>query len=371
MYQEPLVSMNDTRKLDGKKLGVVFGTFAPMHRGHLHLIHTAKTENDGVIVIVSGYEGDRGDLIGLDVQKRFRYARETFVNDPLVKVVKLDETHISRYPNGWGNWLTMVEEGLTNSSVEGTEFHFYVGESEYQTELNERRPHYGVTLVNRNTLPVSATMIRENSKKYWNLIAHPFRRHFTKKVLVAGTASTGKTSRVKDLGRLFNAPYSLEYAREYQQTYNITDEELNANDYMYLFQGQSQQTGDIIDGATNNGLVIADTNATVTMAYLTYYLKDEITEEEFSLLENIYQQMLKREEWDLILITLPFGKYVDDGFRDMTMADDTIRDDFMQLMLTLFKQAGFDCPIVFLGDSYAETYQTAVKEVSQLIKEEF
>ena len=40
----------------------------------------------------------------------------------------------------------------------------------------------------------------------------------------------------------------------------------------------------------------------------------------------------------------------------------------MSLMQDLFKKAGFDCPIVYLGDSYSETYQTAVREVRQLIK---
>lgn len=368
MWQEKLVSMNDTRKLNGKKLGVVFGTFAPMHRGHINLIQTAKTENDGVIVIVSGYEGDRGSLIGLDLQKRFRYTRELFSNDELVKVVKLDETGMARYPDGWSDWVNAVDEGLFTSSNEGTDYVFYVGEPEYEVELNNRRPHYQVKLANRNELPISATMIRANPVKYWNYIAQPFRRHFTKKVLVAGTASTGKTSRVKDLGRLYNAPYSLEYAREYQERYNVTDEELDANDYMYLLKGQYRQTSDMIDGKTNNGLVIADTNSTVTMAYINYYLKGNIPEEEYNLLETIYLDTVKREDWDLILFTVPFGKYVDDGFRDMTMADDTTRDDFMELMLDLFKKAGFNCPIVFMGDSYAETYQTAVNEVDKLLK---
>lgn len=368
MWQEKVVSMNDNRKLKGNKLGVVFGTFAPMHRGHVHLIQSAKTENDGVIVVVSGYEGDRGDVIGLDLQRRFRYAREVFKNDELVKVVKLDETNIKRYPEGWADWLTKVDEELVKSSFEGATFNFYVGEPEYEEQLNSRRPEYQVTLADRSILPISATLIRNDPYKYWNYIAHPFRRHFTKKVLVAGTASTGKTSRVKDLGRLFNAPYSLEYAREYQEKYNITDEELDAKDYMYLLQGQFQQTSDIIDGKENNGLVVADTNSTVTMAYLIYYLKDTITEEEYNLLESLYINTVRREEWDLILFTVPFGEYVDDGFRDMTMAEDSIRDDFMSLMQDLFKKSGFDCPIVYMGDSYSETYQTAVSEVSQLIK---
>ena len=53
--------------------GIVFGTFAPLHRGHVDLIQRAKKQFDKVIVIVSGYKDDRGDDIGLNLKKRFRY----------------------------------------------------------------------------------------------------------------------------------------------------------------------------------------------------------------------------------------------------------------------------------------------------------
>ena len=51
-------------------LGIVFGTFAPLHVGHIDIINQAKRHNDGVLTIVSGYDGDREDLIGLSLRKR-------------------------------------------------------------------------------------------------------------------------------------------------------------------------------------------------------------------------------------------------------------------------------------------------------------
>ena len=50
VYQKPLT---------GKSIGVVFGTFAPLHQGHLDMIMRAKKENDGgVIVICCGNNTD-------------------------------------------------------------------------------------------------------------------------------------------------------------------------------------------------------------------------------------------------------------------------------------------------------------------------
>ena len=40
-------------------IGVVFGTFAPLHQGHLDLIYRAKKEcSNGCIVVVCGFDGD-------------------------------------------------------------------------------------------------------------------------------------------------------------------------------------------------------------------------------------------------------------------------------------------------------------------------
>ena len=48
-------------KLVGENIGIVFGSFAPMHQGHLDVIMRAKKENDGgCIVIVCGHDGDKG-----------------------------------------------------------------------------------------------------------------------------------------------------------------------------------------------------------------------------------------------------------------------------------------------------------------------
>ena len=63
-YQKPLI---------GNRIGVVFGSFAPLHQGHLDLIMRAKKENDGgALVICCGYDGDKGEPL-MPHSKRYRY----------------------------------------------------------------------------------------------------------------------------------------------------------------------------------------------------------------------------------------------------------------------------------------------------------
>lgn len=358
--------------MSNNKLGIVFGTFAPMHTGHVDLITKAKRENDRVLVIVSGTNTsrDRGTQVGLHLDRRFRYVREVFKGDELVTIKKLDEKNMPAYPNGWNEWL----KALNNLIPKCYDLNFYVGEPEYVNYLqtyftdvlneyfgNQHSYNINVNLIERSTIPVSATKIRNNPYEYWRYITKPFRRHFTKNVLVAGSASGGKTTLVKDLARIFNAPYSLEYARQYEVENNVIDEELVGYDYVHFMAGQYEQTSKIIDNGSHTGLVFADTNSTVTKAYYDYYEKGA-PENERQLMEHLYEATVSREKWDLILFIMPRSKYVDDGFRDMTMADQSIRDKFSNHMLKLFERFG-DKVIVLDSDDaehfYIENYEKA------------
>lgn len=346
-----------------EKVAVVFGTFAPLHQGHIDLIQRAKRKCDRVCVIVSGYKGDRGEEVGLPLQKRFRYIREGFSNDELTQIYKLDETELPRYPLGWEPWLKTALETI-QYDVEREELIFYVGEKTYQVELEARG--FQAHLQERQ-FGISGTLIRENPSKYWKYIAQPFRRQFTKKVLIMGSASNGKTTLAKDLARFYDAPVSLEYAREYQIRNNVRDDELTPKDYYYLLLGQYDQTSKLIDSSANRGLVIADTNSLVTKGYYDYYM--EVEGQETSMpdtFDNLFVSILAKEKWDLILFVQPIGSYVNDGFRDMTMADDEIRNSFSNHLDHLRHRYLADIPTAYLGQDYLGNYEEAKRVIDTI-----
>ncbi len=381
------------KTLTGESIGVVFGTFAPMHTGHVDLIQQAKRENDQVLVIVSGTntDRDRGTQIGLHLNRRFRYVREVFRDDELVAIDKLDEENMPAYPDGWSEWLNDLNNLIDkNTALPYPHLTFYVGEPDYVNHLesfyeaegkaishrlhiannNHARSRADIKLMKRSVIPISATKIRNNPFEYWHYITKPFRRHFTKKILVIGSASGGKTTLVKDLGRAYNAPISLEFAREYQNRYNVTDEELDVKDYIHLLADQYQQTANIIDSGSHSGIIFADTNSAVTKAYIDYYLKDEISEEEYDMLSQLYEVTIKREQWDLIILISPETEYVDDGFRDMTMSDQSIRDEFTQHLIELMKPFNDKLHILTYTDRKQTFFAQNYQNVKQLIFDE-
>ena len=339
-----------------KDIAVVFGTFAPLHQGHIDLIQRAKRQCDAVRVVVSGFGGDRGEEVGLNLQKRFRYIREAFRDDELTQIYKLDETQLPRYPLGWEIWLQELL-ATVHYQPELENLTFYVGEEAYEKELIARG---FATVREARRFGISATMIRDNPSKYWKYIAQPFRRQFTKKVLIMGSASNGKTTLAKDLARFYDAPVSLEYAREYQVRNNVRDDELTPKDYYYLLLGQYDQTATLIDSNANRGLVVADTNSLVTKGYYDYYMETQADEQAMSdTFDNLFVSLLAKEKWNLIFFVQPTGSYVNDGFRDMTMADESIRSSFSCYLDQLREQHLPAIPCVYLSQDYLGNYEAA------------
>lgn len=355
-------------KLNEKNIGVVFGTFAPLHSGHQQEIYKAAALNDAVIIVVSGYKGDRGDEIGLDLNKRFRYLREAFADEEKFRITYINEDNIPRYPDGWKPWSTellrVVNEKLTTENDHNITV--YVGEKEYTTKLNELMPkNWNSVLSERQDIPVSGTAIRNDPVKYWNYINRVFRRHFTKKVLVVGSASTGKSTLIRRLARSINAPFSEEYARTYEEESNITDEELTVNDYSHFIQGQFDANYAELTSPSNQGIVFFDTDAIVTKVYAKMYLPESDNKK----LAALFDDTISREDFDLIFVIPPITKYVDDNFRAMEWADS--RYDFHNNLMKELEFYGFNDKIVILddqgeNDGFYARYKHALTEISKI-----
>ena len=367
-YQKPLI---------GEKVGVVFGSFAPLHQGHLDLIMRAKKENDGgALVIVCGYSGDKGEPL-MPLSKRYRYVREFFADDDLVAVYAIndDEINANRYPNGWNEWLNEFENIWEKSTawspidLSRPERVWYVGDANYADDLTARGEE--AILVDRiSDNPICATMIRENPIKHWDKITFPFRRIFSHNVLICGTASEGKTTLTQDLGKYFNAPYSNEWARDYMRESCVIDWELDGADYIAFLEGQYNLNKKLINSPANHGLFFADSDAMVTRMYAEYYAKDEscaLTNEEFEKVAVMADELTRKSRWDKIFLIGPRGKFVDDHERFMAHSGMKEREELFEILCRNIKNSGNWDKVTILDGNYYENFMTVVKYVRELM----
>lgn len=376
-YQKPLI---------GSSVGVVFGSFAPLHQGHLDLIMRAKKENDaGVIVVCCGYDGDKGEPL-MPHKKRYRYVREFFADDDKVAVYAINDTEIGaeNYPNGWECWLREFN-GIWNKAVQvnwekvgvnpwqddvcipkNPMRVWYVGDKNYYNDLIERNEQ--CVLVDRVAdNPICATMIRKNPIKHWEKITFPFRRVFSHNILICGTASEGKTTLTKDLGKYFNAPYSHEWARTYMEESCVSDWELDGADYMAFLEGQYNLNKQLINSPANQGVFFADTDSLVTRMYAEHYANDEscaLTQEEFEKIAVMADELTRKSRWDKIFLVAPKGVFVDDHTRFMKHADMSEREKLFNILVANLKRCGlWDKVTVLDGGEYYKNFLTVKKYV--------
>ena len=371
-YQKPLV---------GKKIGVVFGSFAPLHQGHLDLIMRAKKENDGgCIVIVCGYDGDKGEPL-MPHNKRYRYVREFFADDDLVAVYAINDTESMRpnYPNGWDSWMKEfndIWEKATHGYEEDWEWIdpervWYVGDENYYNDLVNKQ-HETTVLVNRIAdNPISATMIRQNPIKHWDKIATPFRRVFSHNILITGTASEGKSTLVTDLGKYFNAPHSFEWAKDdYMKNSDISEWELDGTDFIAFLHGQYNLNKKLINSPANHGIFFADTDSIVTRMYAEYYANDEdfaLTQEEFEKVAVVADELARKSRWDKIFLIAPHGVFVDDHTRYMGHSGMNERKELFDILCEDIKRVGDWDKVTILSGNYYENFMVVANYVKETI----
>lgn len=166
------------------KVGIVFGCFIPLHKGHLSLIEKAL-KNDRVIIGVCGYDLDRGkDFIPF--KDRVELIKEIF-KDLTVDVVSVDDHKIGLTGKfdleSWKIWCNELFKNADLDPLEN-EITWYLGEQSYLEMLKKIYPKHTFELVERAVIPVSGTMIRENPKENIEEIHPVFMEYLKEKNII-------------------------------------------------------------------------------------------------------------------------------------------------------------------------------------------
>ena len=352
------------------KIGITFGGYTPLHQGHLDLIYQAKKQNDLTFVVVCGYEGEpRAQQLGIDFLTKTRLIKE-FLEDDVLKVMGIYDTDLgldeSLSDNNWRIWANAILENIYNKfgidRNSQIEYNFYVAEERYLRPVKEiigklASPHnLSVHYIDRNNNKISGTMCRNNPIKHWNKITQPFRGYLTHKILIAGTASEGKTTLVKDLSKYYSLVCSYEKGRDICKF--KTDKMFDCKDFIYNIYEQNKYNNSMIFSAENNGVFISDTDNIVTLMYAYMYAKRKefaLTEDDYKLIYELAKAYRNSNKWNKIFLLAPHPKpIVDDGERYMGDSDFEIRKHFFEILKSLYDEFGYEYEI--LDGTYYDNY---------------
>jgi len=247
-----------------KTTGLFLGKFAPLHKGHQHVIETALDECDEVIVLI--YETS---VTNIPLSVRAGWIENLY---PTVRVIKVwDSMEELPHAHPHDRTYEISEEECAKKILGGTKItHFY--SSEYYGEhmsaafgAIDRRID-----MNRSAVPVSATQIRDNplACRMSGFLDNAVYESMIAKIVFLGAESTGKSTLTKAVAEEFRTEYVEEYGREYWERHQIGGK-LTPHDLTELCKGHLRDENRKVLLA--NKYLFVDTNAITTYIYAQEY----------------------------------------------------------------------------------------------------
>lgn len=340
------------KKENVSSVGIVSGSFAPFHRGHMQLVDFSSSNYDITIVIVSGYEHDRGYDYGMPLKLRYQRLREEYVDRNDIYVAMLDEKCDKPFddPKGLKDYKESVLKIINSYCTMNFDCKIYniVGNGEYVDVLVDAYPDWETVCVLREKSQypdLCATDCRTNPMIYWDDIADSFKCFFRQMIVFEGAMSTGKTTFTKYFAKLFNSVfYSMfggegveEQARFYTEGWRHTIEsDLNERDYLAFIEDHLAAMEEALMRKSNNHYVFVDTDAFATLVYLKMN-KENVSPKYKDALETVCGIAIDWcvEHVDKYIVLPNDVPFEMDGSRDGHMED--CRDEFRNMLITELK----------------------------------
>lgn len=279
----------------------------------------------------------------IDGNLRYQWMKEEYPQCRVVHYDKIVPQEPKEHPQFWDIWTKIVKDAHPEK------IDIVFSSEEYGEPLAKcvGAVHHCVDL-NRKTVPISATKIRNNPLKYWEYIPLRVRPYFAKKVLIVGPESTGKSTLTTKLAKHFGGVDIQEYAREW-----ITEHD-NTFEYKDLDLFAKKQHEWIQNGTKiGKPFVFIDTDSIVTKIFSEIYYD--------SVSETVHNHTTL-ETYDCILLTDISVSWENDGQRDLGHR----REEVFQRFVKELTNRKLDFHIV--SDTGEKRLQNAIRIVEEILQ---
>jgi HTH-type transcriptional regulator, transcriptional repressor of NAD biosynthesis genes len=322
-------------------LGFTVGKFYPPHRGHKHLIDTARKQVDRLIVMIAHQPSQTipGEL-------RKAWLEEIHPNCEIHLVADELEDDSQQWADFTVRYLGRAPDIVFSSEDYGPEYARLMGARHVMVDRH------------RETAPISGTLIRSAPLDYLDLLEPCVRAYFVKRVVLIGAESTGKTTLCEQLARHYHTCWVPEYGREHWERkiagLQVTDSiSWNHEEFRYIAAEQQRLENEAARIA--NRVLICDTNAFATGTWHErYYGTRDAETDTIGACDKV----------DLYLLTAVDIPFVQDGVRDGEKIRPWMHDRFAELL------AAGPTPWVLIQGRYAARFPAAVRAIDALLGRE-
>jgi HTH-type transcriptional repressor of NAD biosynthesis genes len=328
------------------KIGLVLGKFMPLQIGHEFLLQFAKQFCEVLVVIVDCLDG----------QTMTPEERKADIEDavPGVIVVALgqkmpqfpDET-----PEFWPIWRKALLEAVQGAAGGSPDMVF--ASDTYGWELAKQLGARFVQCdIQREGIPISASMVRRDPMTYWRYISMSARKHFLKKVCFMGPESTGKSTAALKLARHFDTAYVPEYAKAV-----IAEQDGEFFQHNVELVAMSQLTSERALERMTNRLLVCDTDPLTTLIWSEFLYGEHPAG---------LDDLVRESHYDLTFLFEPDVPWVQDIHRSVVQYADALetRQNFLELCKKWLHHFGRE--YVSVKGSYENRFNTCVQHCEAL-----
>lgn len=189
------------------KTVVIIGKFMPLHKGHEYLIRFGKEYAENLYVIVDCLKEQT-----IEPELRKKWIEETIPNINVIALKQNMPQQPEDHPDFWNLWKDTIISEIIKAGGEKPDA--LVASMDYGYKLSEvLECDFVPNDVNGESIPISATQIRNDVFSMWEFLAPASRSYYMKKLCFVGPESSGKTTCAKRIAKDLSTVYVPEHAK--------------------------------------------------------------------------------------------------------------------------------------------------------------
>ena len=335
------------------RVGMYGGSFDPLHIGHIHDIIKAASMCNELYIMISWCENRESTTKEL----RYRWILNCTKHLDNVKIIMVEDKAVSKVVYNTDYYWEKGAQDIKETIGKPIDAVFcgsdYLGTNRFESLYC---PESEVIYFDRTEVPISSTEIREWATSHWDYVPDVCKPYYTKKVLVVGGESTGKSTLVQNLALAFNTNYVSEVGRDTCE-YAGGEDFMNVDD---LYENLIRQKINVMDAVKHsNRVIFVDTDSLTTLFYANFLLEEKRDIERCTKLAEAINEI---SEWDLVLFLEPTVAFVQDGTRNEIIAAD--REKYSNQIKELLNKYGvkYEC----ISGDYLERFNVAVRLLNEI-----